>query len=323
MDNLPPAPPVIPSPATPNATGSDAKLLKRAGHAGRNLSVLALLTTFVSLGLIAAAIFGKGIHGVMAVLAMTITSIAAGYWVLAVAARRGNPNSVGVVIVTLVLQMCLALISSGVLAARTNTPFQPPVGGLLIPILVLIALARSRKVLLELKERRLWDQVFASAKPSGGLCVVGGILLGAGFVALNAGTSYFGWKAAQHRASEVQHAKAFVELIRSDEKEFLTTMQGLSSNRSQIETALAQFNTLELKFEALEKQAASEDRLLQILAAYRNALKQWRSGLMLLKEPNADMETAQKWFKLGDQIRGEACQQFDSRYGPKKPQTRF
>ena len=318
MDTPPPIPPV----ATSVANAVDEKLLKRARHAGRNVSVLAILATFGAIALFAAALFAKGIHGVMAVLATAITLIAAGYWVLAVAARRGNPNAMGVVIVAMVLQICLALISSGVTATRTNSAFQPPVAGLFIPILVLVALASSRKVLLELKERQLWDQVFGSAKPSGNLCWIGAMLLATGFVATNAGTYYIGWNAGQQQRAEFQHAKAFVELLQGDEKEFLTAMQGISVNRGQneIETVLTKFKTLEQNFEVLKKEAASADRLLQILTTYGNALRQWKNGLMLLKEPNADTDRVQKMFKLGDQLRAEACQEFDRRYAPGKEQ---
>ena len=321
MDTTPPIPPVGSCLAAPVPSAVDKKLLKRARYAGRNLSVLAVMATFGAMALIAAAVFAKGIQGVTAVLATTISLIAAGYWVLAMAARRGNPNAVGVVIVTLVLQICLALISSGVAAARTNSAFQPPVGGVMIPILVLVALASSRKVLLELREQGLWDQVFGSAKPSGNLCLIGGTLLATGFVAMNAGTCYIGWKAGQQQTAEVQHAKAFVELIQGDEKRFLTATQGISVNPGEnIETALTKFQALEQNFEALKKKAASADRLLQILTTYGNALRQWKNGLMLSKEPNADRDRAQKMFKLGDQLRAEACQEFDRRYAPKKPE---
>ena len=296
--------------------------MKRARYAGRNLSVLAILATFGAIALIVAALYAKGAHGVMAVLAATITLIAAGYWVLAVAARRGNPNAVGIVIVAMVLQICLALISSGLAAARTNSSFQPPVAGLFIPILVLVALASSRKVLLQLKERQLWHQVFGSAKPSATLCVIGGTLVATGFVAMNAGTTYLGWKAGTQQQAEIQHAKAFIELIQRDEKEFLLAMQGVSVNpgKSEIETALTKFNTLEQNFEALEKESAGADRLLDILTTYRNALRQWKNGLMILKEPNADIDRVKKMLELGDRFRTEAGQQFDLRYGPKKSQ---
>jgi hypothetical protein len=228
---------------------------------------------------------------------------------------------VGVVIVAMVLQICLALIFSGIAAARTNTPFKPPVGGLFIPILVLIALASSRKVLLQLKERQLWDQVFGSAKPSRQLCLIGGTLLATGFIAMNAG-SYYGWKVGQQRQVEFQHARAFAELIQVHEKEFLTSMQGISNRRGekQTEPALTKFNTLEEKFEVLKKEAASVNQLSPILTTYGNGLRQWKSGLTILQEPNGDADRAQKMFELGDRLRAEACQEFDRRYAPGKPQ---
>ncbi len=77
---------------------------------------------------------------------------------------------------------------------------------------------------------------------------------------------------------------------------------------------------LEHNFEVLEKEAAGADRLLPILTTYGNALRQWEKGLMLLKEPNADTDRVQKLLKLGDQLRAEACQEFDRRYAPKQPQ---
>ena len=318
-------PPQIPSfdgyGAAPALNPGDEKLLKRAGHAGRNLLVLAVLATLGAVALVAAAVLAKGFHGVTSVLAATITLIAAGYWVLALAARRGNPNAVGVVIVAMVLQICLALVSSGIAAARTHSNFQPPVGGLVIPILVLAALASSRKVLLELKQRQLWEQVFASAKPSGNLCFIGAVLLATGFIAMNAGTYYVGWKVGQEQKAEFQHANAFVELIQRDEQAFLIAMRGIGRGGNEIETALTKLGTLKQNFEVLEKQAAGAGRLQQILTGYRNALRQWENGLTLLKDPNADTERVQQMFKLGDKLRAEACQEFDRRYAAKKPQS--
>jgi hypothetical protein len=49
-------------------------------------------------------------------------------------------------------------------------------------------------------------------------------------------------------------------------------------------------------------------------------LRQWKNGLTLLSEPNPDTERARKMFKLGDQLRAEACQEFDRRYAAKQQQ---
>jgi len=150
-----------------------------------------------------------------------------------------------------------------------------------------------------------------------------GVLATTGTALVTAGTYYVGWKAGEHQMAEFQQAKAFVELLHGDEKEFLTSMQGIAGSRgqNQIEVALTKFQTLEQNFEVLKKEAAGADRLLRILTTYGNALRQWKNGLMLLKEPNADTDRAQKMFKLGDRLRADACQEFDSRYAPGKPQS--
>ncbi|MDB6057656.1 MAG: hypothetical protein JWO95_1500 [Verrucomicrobiales bacterium] len=256
----------------------------------------------------------------MAVMAVTISLIAAGYWLLAVAAKRGNPHAVGIVIVAMVLQICMVLIFAGVTAARTNTPFVPPVGGLFIPILVLIALASSRKVLLELKERQLWQQVFGAAKPSSTLCAIGGTLVVLGFVSMNAATSYLASKVTQQRTVEIQHANAFVQLLKSDEQEFLSAVKMVYRDRNDnnFETALTKFDALEQHLASLTKDTPVTERLGSVLAKYSSALRQWKNGLLLLKGPDPDPDRAQKLFTLGDRFRAEACQEYDQRYAPKK-----
>jgi hypothetical protein len=317
MDTPPSIPPALP-PQVLNA--DDQKLLKRARNAGRNLSILAILASIGSVLLVAGAFLIKEMPGVMILLAATISLVAAGYWVLAVAARRGNPNAVGVVLVVLIVQMCLGLITSGLAAAQTKSAYKLPIGGLVIPILILVGLASSRQVLLDLKQRNLWDRVFGSAKPSGHLCVVGGILVATGFIALNAGNYYLQGKAADAQDAEFRHANAFVELVQEEEKEFLTAMQNISGSQSgeEIDAALTKLKLLEENFAKLKSEAADVNRLVQILTTYGNALRQWRNGLTLLKEREPDAERAQKMFALGDQLREEAGDEFDRRYAEKR-----
>jgi hypothetical protein len=323
MDAPPPLPTSPISPANAALDAADEKLLKRANYAARNLFVLATLASVGALALICVVIFVKGAPGIMAVMAASITTIGAGYWLLAVAARRGNPTAVGIVIVAMVLQICLALIASGISAAQSSTPFQPPVGGVIIPIVVLIALVSSRKVLLQLQERQLWDRVFGTAKPSATLCKVGGALIVIGFISMNAGTSYLGWKIGQNRKVEVQHAKAFIQLVREDEKEFLTAMKTVYADRneSNVETALTKLSALQQQLESLTKQTPNTEKLSEVLAKYGSGLRQWKNGLLVFKEPGGDLQRAQKMFELGDRLRAEACDEFDARYAPKKPQS--
>lgn len=319
-------PPPLPAGGSPAptliTTAEDQELLKRARNAGRNLAVLATLATLLAVGLLSAIIFSKDAPAVFAAMTLPLALLAAGYWVLAVAARRGNPNAVGVVIVAAAIQMCLVWILAAVNAARLNSPFQPPIVGMIIPIAVLFALNNSRNVLLKLKERNLWDRVFGSAKPSANLCIIGGILFGTGIVAFNAGTYYVSWKAGQQQTAESQHARAFIELLETDEKELRATMPMFSSNptQSNFETVINRLKAVEQKLEALKTETATFKNLLQILHTYGNALRQWRNGLMLLNEPIPDTRRAQKMFQLGDKLKADALQEFDRRYAPKKPQ---
>lgn len=322
METPPPLPPQGPTPDAPITNAHDQELLDRARNAGRNLAVLATLATLAAVGLFAVVLFAKDAPGIVAAMTLPLTLLAAGYWILAVAARRGNPNAVGVVIVAAVIQMCLVLILAGVNAARHNTPFQPPIAGMIIPIVVLFALNSSRNVLLKLKERNLWDRVFGSAKPSASLCIIGGMLFCTGIAAFNAGTYYVSWKAEQQQQAEFQHARAFIELLKTDEKEFLAAMRVAMANPTQrnFDTVLNQHKAVEEKLEALKTEAAAFKSLLQILHTYGNAIRQWKNGLMAVNAPVPDTRGAQKMFQLGDKLKADALQEFDRRYAPKKPQ---
>ena len=64
----------------------------------------------------------------------------------------------------------------------------------------------------------------------------------------------------------------------------------------------------------MEQEAAGTEPFLTILTAYGRAIRQWKSALLLLREPNGDRDTAQKMLALGDKLRADAFQQFDNRY---------
>src|ERR1051326_4869542 len=100
---------------------SDEQLLARASHAGRNLSVLSILATLGAIAFWIVAFMGKAPLLAMILPALAITFIAAGYCVLTVAARRGNPASVGTVIVIMALQLTFVLVCAGIGATRTGT----------------------------------------------------------------------------------------------------------------------------------------------------------------------------------------------------------
>jgi hypothetical protein len=302
---------------------TDEQLLKRASQAGRNLAVLTILATLVALVLWALLFLGKGMAPLLSPLAVAVTLLSAGYWSLAIAARRGNPTSVGIVLVIMVTQLLFVFVSAGVAAARTKTEVSTNLPGLAIPIFVFIALVSSRSVLLELQARGLWEQAFGSVKPSGGICVVGGVLVAAGLVLFDGGSTYAGWRIGQARAAEYREAKGFVEVIKNEEQEFMTAMGGVLNNAkgANLELALSKVSLLESKVDSLQTQMGDGSSLPSILQTYRNAVRQWKNALLALKEPKPDRHRAQQMLALGDKFRAQATQEFQRRFATKSPRS--
>jgi hypothetical protein len=301
---------------------TDEQLLKRATHAGRNLSVLALLASVVGIGLIVAVVMVKGALFTLGVLAASLTILAVAYWFLAVAAYRGDPKAVGIVIVICGINLFLNLIAAGVGAARSGSEIKLSPGGFIIPIVILIALASSRKVLLQLQERGLWERVFAPAKPTARVRTIGLVLIIVGFVTLQGGMFGIGWKVGQQREAELRGVTAFTQMLSHEEQEFLKSVGNLSGDHGpdRLEKALAKVNSLEERITRL-KAAPENGKLTPVLATYGNAVRQWKNGLIVLQGPAADPERAQKLLNAGDKLRSDACEEFKRQYGARQRAT--
>lgn len=292
---------------------SDEQLLARATHAGRNLFVLSALATIGAMAFWVIAFMGKAPLLAMIFPALAITFIAAGYCVLTVAARRGNPASVGTVIVIMALQLTFVLICAGIGAARTGTDVSSNMPNVLIPIVVLLALASSRSVLLELQDRGLWEKVFDSEEMGGQLCIIGGILVAIGFVTLNGGTFYIGNKVQQERTAENRQAHEFVEMIKHEEQQFMDAAAAVLRGKTpdNLELALVRADSLKARCQSIRTATGNQGRLPGILTTYGNAIRQWENGLQALKGKNPDPKYSQRSFDMGDQLHADALADFN------------
>jgi hypothetical protein len=274
---------------------------------------LSILGTLAAIAFWVIAFVGKAVLAAMILPALAITFIAAGYCVLTVAARRGNPASVGTVIVIMALQLTFALICAGIGAARTGTDVSSNMPNVVIPIVVLLALASSRSVLLELQERTLWEKVFDSEETGGQFCVIGAILLAIGFITLNGGSFYIGNKVQQERATENRQAHEFVEMIKHEEQQFMDAASAVFSSRTPdaLELALVRADALKAKCQSIRNAAGDRGHLPGILTSYGNAVRQWQNGLLALKEKNPDKKYSQRLLDMGDQLRTDALADFN------------
>src|SRR3954470_5433815 len=288
----------------PMADLTDEQLIKRARHAGRNLSVLAVLASLFTLGLVAVAVLGKGPVPVLGAFALIVAFLAGAYWLLAVAAYRGDPKAPGIVIVVAGVQVALNLIISGIAAARTSSEFNPGFRSIVLPLLVLWALASSRKVLLRLQENGLWEKVFAPAKPTARLCLAGMVLLITGMLGLNSAAYFAVSKVASERGAAMRSVTIFTQLLKEEEKPFLDAMRNISSDKTsgRLEIAWAKINSLEARINTIKAGPESE-KIAPVLNIYGNAVRNWKTGVSLLREANPDTDRAKKALDAGDQFR--------------------
>jgi hypothetical protein len=301
---------------------TEEQLIKRAKHAGRNLSVLASLASVVALGLIAVAFMGNGPGSLLVgLLGVSIGVIASAYWVLSVAAYRGDPKAAGIVIVVAGVVMVLNLGASGISSARTGDEFKLDFRGIIMPLLVVWALASSRKVLLQLQENGSWEKVFAPAKPTARLCLIGMMLLISGMLAVIGGGLFAGLKAGKQRSAAVRSAKTFTQVLNREEKQFLEAMNHLSSDQQNggLEVAWTKLNSLEARINAMKADPESA-KISPVLNIYGNAVRSWKKGVSLLKEPKPDTDQAFKILEVGDKFRVDAYQEFNHLYAT-RPQT--
>ena len=295
---------------------TDEKLLKRATHAGRYLSVLALGSSFIFVSILSAAAFAKGMTAFMILLTATFILVASGYWALAAAAKRGNPASVEVAIVIMSAQLVMSLTISVVSAVRMGNTAETVTPEMIASILVIAALASSRNVLKELQKRGLWASAFTSARPSGHLCAIGGILLVVGLIGLDGVSLYAKSRSCDESREVIQQAHDFKNMIAGEEQTLIRAMEAMSDSYSKdkIHIALDRVSALENRMERIRTMNVQKSPLDPILQTYGGAVRQWKNCLELMRSPKPDAERARQMLALADKLRAQAVQEFNRRF---------
>jgi hypothetical protein len=304
---------------------SDEQLLKRAGHAGRNLGALAALGTLLTVVLVVAAMVARDAWPQVLCLPAGACAIAAGYWVLMVAAKRGEPVSVTVALILTALHLAVGGVMVGLIASRNPELAGRNAAHLVVPIVVLLVLAASRKDLVEIRKRGLSEKAFPGAAPAGRLCVIGGVLLAFGVVGLNVGAVAFGVAQGQRQVARLQEARVFIHIVEKEEKAFLQALKTFfdEENETALPAAYQEMNArlaaLETRVETARKGVTDNQPLVRVLSSYAAAVAQWRKGVDALALAGADPAAVQKHFQNGDRIRAGAAKEFDRRFCTPQP----
>ena len=295
---------------------TDEALLQRASHAGRNMIALAILGTLAALAILA-FLFAPGGTLRAPVLASSAACVACvtGLWMLAIAARRGSPTSVGIILGVMALQLVVSVVGYVMAMMRANNDAAGTLWYIIIGIAIIAALSRSQNVLIEMRTRGLWEQRFGSTGPSRNLVIVGGVLYALSFVGLYAGLVLSSVWSVRQRAGELRQAEAFLRVIKTQEAELMTAMSQMGpGNRNAISAAIAKVEAMDQEVGSIQSDVSNASPLSPILDKYRQALAKWRSGLIALQGPTPDPNRAKTMFESGDRLRREAGTEFDSRY---------
>jgi hypothetical protein len=307
-------------------TLSDEELLKRSGRAGWYLMALAAAMTVLAVWMVVvAAMAGAAskpdsapsdatwMWALAMALPLTMCVITVGLWLLTIAAKRGNPTAPGIVLVVIGIQILFAFIVS--CNALLHGIVATTVVYLVIDVVIALTVLDGRTILLEMKQRGVWETSFAAAKPSRRFCLWGGILLIAGYVAFNAGIivpAYFLAPSATDAP-----AKAFFECIKSRMPAAVESLQQWTRNTTDaksLKAAQEKIESLDQKVAAIQRKVAPDLPLAPILTKYRQALFDWKNAMDEFESPDRDMKKVKQYLQSGTKLHSEALGEFNSRY---------
>jgi hypothetical protein len=243
--------------------------------------------------------------------------VAAGYWTLSVAAGRGNPLAMSIAIAFISMQGVLYLISYKLHAS--NRTVTTPLFAIVIVLVVDYSLARSRSVLLKLKERGLWDDLFGDARPSRRLCVTGAVLLTVGVAGSNLAGDYMRIEMSREMYGETGRAQAFLTMLKVDETEFARALVKAKQRTTSeaVANARSKLKALREKAEGLGSDLGRRSRMNDVLTHYRVAISHWEQALDSLDQPEPDTEASQEHLRQADKSRAKAGDSFNESYAGK------
>lgn len=293
---------------------NDATLISRAHHAGRNLRALAYLSLLAFALMTGVAVMAGKSFPLFWLLSLITLFLLAGYWLLSMAAKRGDPAAPGSAVLILVIFGVLQFVGGYFLSMNSTVESVQPVSptSIIIPIVIIIMLLMNWNDLRELRKRGLLEQVFITPLlNSRRLCLIGAALLSVGYASLDGVMLY----SLNQKVQEIQYAKAFLSLVEHEEKAFFEVMGSTQPDMAAVQGKLA---ALENQVALLQKTTPPDNKaFLEVLASYEAAVRQWRKVVAAKQGENADKKAIEQAIEKGNRLRLEACEKFNRHYAEK------
>jgi hypothetical protein len=247
------------------------------------------------------------------VLVASMVAIAIGYWFLAVAARRGDPRPLTIVICVFLVALCINVAGQIWLYVQSNGEKQPELLVILLVGAVAAALSINRRNLIELRERGLGSQAFPETKPTNRLCGYGGTMLVVGMLVMFASLLLPAIGAA--RTAKARHE--FVALINGPEHDLLTALNSSEdSSPDKLDRVMSMLAALQSRMKELARDSPSDARLQAVFEDYQDVLERWQRGFTAIKDEGRATQATMDILNDADRRRADTLKAFDELYRP-------
>lgn len=302
---------------------SDRELIRAANHACLILRVLACIAALVLVGaLVFSCLWGSKMPAMWFVPAMVLC-VTAGYWMLSVAAKRGNPNAPLVMVYMIgfliVVSIAVMIIASSMSTENVKVQVSNPTG-FVLPALLAFVFYRNYQAMREVERRGLGASAFGPPQENRRPCLAGASFLLVGIVGLFGMILYLQQAVVQNKEAEAQAANAFVGTVQAEEAEFLDALSQIPEGfpEQDVDAALAKLSALDGKMAKLQASLPSDKSgsvadLAQVLAEYRQGLQHYRRSVEMMKQHPLDAEAHAREMQLGERLRLGAIDKYNKR----------
>jgi hypothetical protein len=297
---------------------TDEDLIKRARYGGRNVTALAILVSVPAV-LVLPFQFIFPDSGLLWA-TITLALIAAAYWMLATVTRQGETLGLSIILCLMGFQLLLAVAGLVLAHANNRKTTGMEIWWVIIPLLIVIALAGNRSDLLELHRRGLRESVFGPGRPPRILTVMGGVLLVGAQIALFAALLIPAISAAR-TARECHdfvtminvHDKALMQIINGPDRASGMQIWGMASDAA---------DQLREQARQVDAKAPEGSKLKSITSTYLRAIDRWCVAFSEARKQGQMSPESAAAVNEGDQLRQRALEEFQREFPALAPRPR-
>lgn len=312
-DQVPPPPGAAAD--APALHPADQALMNKKTHAGRNLMVLAVLTTLVAPLAAAGGLIVAGPGLGAALMVALAASTALGLWFLAFAARRGSVASVNLAAAMFILSFVTSAILAVVRGGIVTDPLR--IVRIAVFILIIYALYQSQVTLSKLKQRGLMSRAFPKGPAPAWQVVLGGVLLVIGVVGWNGLIALGSIANKQDRQQAQAESAAFRKLVENEDQAVIDAFNAMMKDlRPETYRRFdKELTDLENALDRLQARLSPESPMLAVLDRYDRAVGYFRQVANKVNAERFDPEEVDRLIDAGNRARMEAFKMHDKLYG--------